>query len=407
MSGQRAAAEPYTTRFETTVRSVDGREVRLERSYFYAESGGQPADRGTVGDVPVETVRLEDGESVHVLTEEPAFAPGRRVLCSIDWSFRMYCMRAHTASHVLYGAGRRLLEGLGYGGFDIGERKVRVDFETTTTIDDDVLVELDRLVNRTVWESRPVSWQSIPASEARDREAVAFNEATEEGALADGTVRVVTVGGADDNGDANDSVDPWDVAACGGTHVRNTREIGPVTVLERSNPGEGLTRVEFAVGPRAIERRGVEKRATLAAKETLGSSVEDVPAALDRLIDERDRLEETVAELRGRLLEASLETAESVARDGGRWLVTAVDGVSANDAAEVARDAAGEYADVVVLVGADGSTFAVVGADGGRSAAAVVDELTDAFGGGGGGSDRLAQAGGFDAEPEAIVDWLG
>ena len=407
MSGQRAAAEPYTTRFETTVRSVDGREVRLERSYFYAESGGQPADRGAVGDVPVETVFLEDGEPVHVLAEEPAFAPGRRVLCSIDWSFRMYCMRAHTASHVLYGAGRRLLEGLGYGGFDIGERKVRVDFETTTTIDDDVLVDLERLVNRAIWESRPVSWQSIPAREAHEREAIAFNEATEEGALADGSVRIVTVGGPDDNGDANESTDPWDVAACGGTHVRNTREIGPVTVLERSNPGEGLTRVKFAVGPRAIERRSVEKRATLAAKDALGSSVEEVPAALDRLIDERDRLEETVTELRGRLLEASLETAEPVARDGDRWLVTTVEEVSANDAAEVAREAAGERADVVVLVGADGATFAVVGAGGSRSAETVVDELTDAFGGGGGGSDRLAQAGGFDAEPEEIVDWLG
>ncbi len=405
MSGQRAAAEPYTTRFESEVQSVDGRQVRLEESYFYAESGGQPADRGTIGDVAVEDVQLVDGEPVHVLAEEPSFRAGQRVLGSIDWSFRMYCMRAHTASHLLYGAGRGLLEELGYGGFDIGEEKVRVDFETSTPIDDETLVELDRLVNRAVWESRPVSWEEIPVSDAREREEIAFNEATEEGAFSQGHVRIVTVGDVDDK-DASNSRDPWDVAACGGTHVRNTREVGPVTVLERSNPGEGLTRVEFAVGPRAIERRTAEKRASLAAKDALGAGIETVSEELERLVTDRERLAEEVRSLSGRLIEAQLETAEPVERDGERWLVTTVKGASANEVSEVVGERAGDLADVVAVVGHDSPPFAVVGSAGESSASALVDELTDEFGGGGGGSDRIAQAGGFDAEPDELVDAL-
>ncbi len=406
MSGQQAAAEPYTTRFETEVSAVDGREVRLETTYFYAESGGQPADRGQVGDVAVEDVQLVDGEHVHVLETEPSFRAGARVLCSIDWAFRMYCMRAHTASHALYGAGRRLLSDLGYGGFDIGEEKVRVDLETSTTVDDEVLVELERLVNRAVWESRPVSWTSIPVDEAREREAIAFNDATEEEAFTGDDVRIVTIGSEDDNGDANDSSDPWDVAACGGTHVRNTREIGPVTVLDRSNPGEGLTRVEFAVGPRAIERRTTEKQTSLAAKDALGVGIADVPDELERVLEERDALADDVRTLRREVIETRLERADRLERDGERWLVTTLEDVSSDDAAEVARERVGDVADVVVLVGGEGAPFAAVGSAGSRSAAAIVDDLTDEFGGGGGGSDRFAQAGGFDAPAEEVVDWL-
>ncbi|MFC6729939.1 alanyl-tRNA editing protein, partial [Natronoarchaeum mannanilyticum] len=233
MSGQRAAAEPYTTQFSTTVRSVDGRDVRLETTYFYAESGGQPADAGRIGTTRVEGVRLEDGEIVHELAEPDAVRPSQSVLCTIDWERRMYCMRAHTASHALYGAARRLFDDVDYAGFDIGapdgdlggDESVRIDFRTDAEIDDAALVDLERAVNRVVWDAHDVAWETVPADEAFDRNDVAYNAKTEEGLAGDGDgVRLVTI-------------EDWDVAACGGTHVRNTREIGPVTVLDRSNPG--------------------------------------------------------------------------------------------------------------------------------------------------------------------------
>ncbi|SDJ52427.1 alanyl-tRNA editing protein [Natronorubrum texcoconense] len=410
MTGQRAAREPYTTRFETEVTSIDGRNVWLETSYFYGESGGQPADRGTIGGIEVADVRYDDGEHVHVLAEEPSFRVGKRVLCSIDWSFRMYCMRAHTASHVLYGAGRRLLEDLGYGGFDISEEKVRVDLETSTALDDETLLELDTLVNRVVWESRPVTWDDIPVADAREREAIAFNEATEEGAFQKGRLRIVTIGGENDNGTANGLVrrdggssDPWDVAACGGTHVRNTREVGPVTVLGRSNPGKGLTRVELAVGPRAIDRRETEKRVALSSRRALGVPLEDVGDELARLDDERDELAAEVRSLHRELVETDLERAKPFERGGLEWVATTVAEVDVNDAGEIASAAAGDLADVVVIAGDTGSSYAVVAASGSCSAETVIGDLTDEFGGGGGGSAALAKAGGFDATPAEVV----
>src|SRR6056297_3299803 len=113
---QLAAREPEVRRFEATVASVDDRAVTLDESYFYAESGGQPADRGTLGGVPVEDVQERDGEIVHLLAEpaaEEAIAVGETVRGEIDDAFRTYCMRAHTASHLLYGAGREVLDELG------------------------------------------------------------------------------------------------------------------------------------------------------------------------------------------------------------------------------------------------------------------------------------------------------
>jgi len=288
MTGQRAAAEPYATRFETEVTSIDGRRVWLERSHFYGASGGQPSDRGTIGDIAVTDVELVDGEQVHMLAEEPSFRPGHRVLCSVNWSFRMYCMRAHTASHILAGAARRLLEDGSYAGLDIGPETVRVDLETNATVDDETLIELDETVNRVIWESRPVSWDDAPVSEARERDMLAFDAEADAGAVEKGRVRVVTVEDETDNRSGNrlsgmtGSTDAWDVTACGGTHVRNTREVGPVTVLGHSSPSAGVCRIEFAVGPQAINRRTAEKRAAFAATAALDVDLEDVSDELER-----------------------------------------------------------------------------------------------------------------------------
>jgi alanyl-tRNA synthetase len=415
----RAAAEPTTTRFEAEVVRRDGDEVVLSETYFYPEGGGQPADRGTLGGVPLAGVESRDGEVIHRLAtgtdaDASGVEAGATVDCAVDEAFRRYCMRAHTASHVLYGAGRRLFEDLGYGGFGITPEKVRVDLSTPTSVDDEALVDLERLVNRAVWESRPVSWEQLPREAALARPGVAFNTKTEEGLDAE-TVRLVTVGPAEGPGGDGESAGTdasadgldgdWDVAACGGTHVSNTRELGPVAVLDRSNPGEGLTRVEFAVGPRAVDRRSMEKRAVLAAARDLGEPVEAVPDGIDRLRAARDEAAAERDALREEVVGARLAALreETVEREGGTWLVGTVEGLDANALADRAQEAAGDGVDVAALV-AD-SSLAVATA-GEHDASAVVDEVTEQFGGGGGGSPTVAQGGGLSAEPEAVVAFL-
>jgi alanyl-tRNA synthetase len=439
MIGTRAPEDPYTLDFESTVASVseppesetddelksNRTEVVLDETYFYAESGGQPADRGAIGGVPVTDVQHRDDAVVHTLTGPLDASEGETISGAIDPEFRTYCMRAHTASHVLYGAGRRLLDDLSYGGFDIGAEKVRVDFETTTEIDSDLLVELERLVNRAVWNSFDVTWEQYPREETLAREDVAFNTKTEEG-LGDESVRIV-------------DVDGWDVAACGGTHVHNTREIGPVTVLERSNPGEGLTRVEFAVGPAAIDERATERAAIFDAATAANTRVADLPDAIGRLQADRDAAVRERDALREQAVESQVADLREAAveKEGETWVVGAIDGLDANEladrAGEVVRsnmdadsDGGGSDADeasgddgideddgiegdeppaVAALVGADGRYLAVASA-GEADASAVVERVTSEVGGGGGGSPTVAQGGGLDADPEAVVALL-
>jgi alanyl-tRNA synthetase len=396
MSDSLAADDPAVRSFEATVERVEETRLVLDRTYFYAEAGGQPADRGTIADTAVVDVQHGDDGVVHHLADPVDLSAGDTVTAHVDDAFRDYCMRAHTASHVLYGAGRRLLDDLGYGGFDIDESKVRVDFTTTTEIDDATLVELERLTNRAVWDARDVSWERLPKQEALEREGIAFNTKTEEGVLSGSeTVRVVTV-------------DDWDVAACGGTHVSNTREIGPVEVLSRSNPGEGLTRVEFAVGPTGIDDRAETKRAALAASRELGTSVAALPERVADLRDERDRLESDVRDLQAEVLDARLADLPTEERDGLTWRVGTVAGFDANTVGDRLKSLVGDAGDVLAVVGSGDSRFVVVAATGAADADAgeVVDRVTAEFGGGGGGGPTFAQGGGLSADADEVVAFL-
>ena len=394
MSGTLAPANPDVREFAATVERVDGTEVVLEETYFYAEAGGQPADRGTLGGVAVTDVQARSDAVVHELAESPDFAAGEEVTGVVDDDFRTYCMRAHTASHLLYGAGRHLLDELGYGGFGISEEKVRVDFTTSTDIDDETLVELERLVNRAVWESRDVSWEELPVEEARGREEVAFNTKTEEGVMADAdAVRVVTVDG-------------WDWAACGGTHVSNTAEIGPVAVRSRSNPGEGMTRVEFSVGPPAIRASADRHGAALAAARELDSNVDDLAARAASLREERDALESELTELRDDVLDVQLREFEELRGGDDAWLVGGISRFESNAVGERAKAVAEGESTTVVAVGGGDAPYVVVASDGAVHAGEVVDALTDEFGGGGGGGPPFAQGGGLNAGTDELLEWV-
>jgi len=386
-----ASAEPYVRSFEATVAAVDGREVVLDHTYFYAEGGGQPADRGTIDGVEVVDVQYEDGETVHTLADAPSFARGDTVDAIVDDEFRTYSMRAHTASHIVYGAGRRLFEGHGYGGFDIGEETVRLDFETPESADEVNPLTVQRMANEVVWESRSVDWDETDLTDARADDDIMFNLGDREPT---DSVRIV-------------EIDGWDVSACGGTHVRTTSEVGFIKVLDISNPGADLVRVEYAVGPAAIQRQLEETRNARRAADTLDTSVTDLAGRAQSLVEENRTLQSEVGSLHEQLLDTRIESLaeDTVTRDGDEWLVGSVEGVGPNTVADRLRELDVD-AEVVVLTGEDGATFLVVGTDGDTDANEVIGDVTDEFGGGGGGQPTLAQGGGLDAAPAEVVSYL-
>jgi alanyl-tRNA synthetase len=178
-------------------------------------------------------------------------------------------------------------------------------------------------------------------------------------------------------------------------------------VLERSNPGEGLTRVEFAVGEPGIDHRATVHGAALDAAARLGVGVADLPEAVVSLREENDRLSDDLADLRGELLDGRLRSFDAVADggDGPTWLVGTVEGFEANAVGEAAKRVADDGT-VVAAVGAAERPFVVVATGGSAHAGAAVDAVTDRFGGGGGGGPPFAQGGGLDADPEDVVAYL-
>jgi alanyl-tRNA synthetase len=168
-----------------------------------------------------------------------------------------------------------------------------------------------------------------------------------------------------------------------------------------------MTRVEFAVGYRAIEARAADRRHAMTAANTLQTGVSDLPDAVSRLDTENRELQAELDRTKQQLVDSRLdELRETVVQRGeSTWLVGPVPGLDANGLSDRAQQAVGDEVDVAALVDEDGQYLAVATA-GDVDAGAVVDRVTDEFGGGGGGSPTVAQGGGLGADADTIVAFL-
>lgn len=223
--------DAYLKNCEAEVVSAGPEGLRLDRTVFYAESGGQPGDSGTLtwegGSARIVDTRKGDGgdDILHVLEEGAAApAPGTRVVAEIDWERRYRHMRLHTCMHLLCS----LVEGDVTGG-QIGADKARLDFAVPgEALDKAALTEG---LNRLVAEDHPVRPRWVTDAElAADPNLVRTMSVRPPSGS--GRVRLLEVEGVD-------------LQACGGTHVAQTREIGRVEVAKIENKGRQNRRVNI------------------------------------------------------------------------------------------------------------------------------------------------------------------
>ena len=199
----------YLAEFDTRVSEIDGLNVVLDQTAFYAQSGGQAGDRGTINGEETVDTRIIEGGHVHVMSEEPRFSVGDNVRGVIDWDRRYRIMKIHSASHIMehffykyFGALERL-------GSNVDDKKDRSDYRTDERLDPEKLKKTEDEINAFLAEGHEIT---IEVAE-------------------DGT-RTWRGGPVEDH--------------CGGTHVRNTSEIGLIN-LKRKNPGRGKERVETSL----------------------------------------------------------------------------------------------------------------------------------------------------------------
>ena len=233
--------DPYAREFEAEVLKVlDGRYVVLDQTAFYPEGGGQPADMGELrhpaGSCRVVDVRKVGRVIVHVV-EGPAPPEGSVVKGVLDWERRHDLMRAHTATHIILGAARRVLgQHVWQAGAQKGVEHSRLDITHYKHLTLDEIHAIERLANQVVRANLPVETSWMPREEAEARYGFRLYQG---GAVPGREIRVVEIPG-------------WDAEACGGTHCARTGEVGLIKILRAERIQDGVERLVFAVGEHAL-----------------------------------------------------------------------------------------------------------------------------------------------------------
>ncbi|MCB9395458.1 MAG: alanine--tRNA ligase [Acidimicrobiaceae bacterium] len=364
-------------------------EVFLDRSPFYAESGGQVGDAGRIswptGSAEVydttfalpglrrHSARLLDGE----------LAAGTVVTAAIDVERRDATRRNHTGTHLLHHALRQVLgDHVKQAGSLVGPDRLRFDFSHYAPVTPDEIERIEAIVNAETLANAPARAYETTKDEAMAMGAMAFF-----GDKYGDIVRVLEAGSS--------------IELCGGTHVKATGDIGIVKVVSEGSIGSNLRRIEAVTGANTLALLQRDEHVITDVARLVGASPDDVVPGVQRRLDEIKQLQDEIRALRAQLATGRASELAAVA-DGG-VVVERVDGLSPNDLRELAiavRQQPG--VDVVVLVGVSDSggvsLVAAVTAASGKVAGNLIKDAARAVGGGGGGKGDVATAGGKNAD---------
>ncbi len=402
-----------TTDSETTIgaaESDNGRVlVKLVESPFYATGGGQVADSGYVECVAGncrarvdDVMRVGDDQVLAVVPERGTIEVGERVHAHVDRAARHATECNHTATHLLHAALRRRLgTHVRQAGSYVGPDKLRFDFTHGKALSPEELRDVEDQVNSWILESQPVRAITTTLEEARRLGAMAlFGEKYGD------VVRMVEVGDGS-----------FSRELCGGTHVHNSAEIGLFRVLSESSSAANMRRIEAVTGPAGVELLRHHDRTLTESARVLRVTPEQVTNAVTEL---RARARELERQLRRGTTEDAVDVeklaAAAVERDGARVLVATVDapdGKALLDVADRLKNKLGNAAIVLASTG-EGRVDLVASVspslvERGVRAGEIVKLAAAEVGGGGGGRDTLARAGGRDPAglPKAFEAALG
>ena len=352
--------------------------VVLNRTAFFAEGGGQPADTGYLGGVRVLDVKEKGGEVLHK-TDAP-LTVGDTVTGEIDWARRFDYMQQHTADHIFSAFVLRRF-GFDNVGFHIGAEVTHMDFSGELTAADIDALEL--AANEAIFENMPVCVQWPGEAELQQME---FRSKKELSDLAGG-IRIVSVG-------------ELDVCACCGTHVTSTGEVGLIKIIG-SQSYKGGVRVFLLAGGRATALAQREHRQIEEISGLLSAKQPTVVQAVTRLKEEAAASRAALAAMREELL-----NYKAAAFAGQTQVVTFEDGLTAEDLRRYALLLVERGAALAaVFSGSEGNyKYALATATGG-DARAVGKALNAAFAGRGGGKPELVQ-GSVAGEQAAIAAHL-
>src|SRR5690242_18358436 len=377
--------------------------VIMNQTPFYAESGGQVGDTGEMrregARVTVTDTQKKAGDlyAHSVTVEEGAIRPGDPLLLEVDHARRGDIRRNHSATHILHEALRQVLgDHVAQKGSLVAPDRLRFDFVHNKPMTAQEIERVEDIANDIVLQNSPVTTRLMAIDDARASGARAlFGEKYGD------EVRVVAMG------EGGGNTMGWSVELCGGTHVRRTGDIGLIAGVSESGVAAGVRRIEALTGTTA--RKAAEKQigTAKAAAAELKVSLEDMPARVAALLEERRKIERELADVRKKIaMGGGAQGSEDGVRSIGdtKLLARAVSGIEMKDLKSLVDEGKKQVGSgVVAIVGVtdEGKAGVVVGVTSDLTkrfnAVDLVRRGAEVLGGkGGGGRPDMAQAGGPD-----------
>jgi alanyl-tRNA synthetase len=406
-----------TTEAQVVALIVDGAEkasvekggavqIAFNQSPFYAESGGQVGDTGTIrtetGTAQVTDTRKTAGVFVHIAkVTDGKIAKGQAAILTVDHGRRSAIRSNHSATHLLHEALRRALgDHVAQRGSLNAQDRLRFDFSHSAALTEAQLGQVESEVNAFIRQNAPVETRIMTPDDARAIGAQAlFGEKYGD------EVRVVSMGRLDGSGKGGDGR-TYSLELCGGTHVRQTGDIGLFKLLGDSASSAGVRRIEALTGADALHHLNAQDRRISDLALELKAQPADIPVRVRALLDERKALSNEVAQLRRELAMAGGGQAapETQTINGVAFIAQVVSGVTGKDLPSLIDEHKSRLGSGAVLLIADADGKAAV-------AAGVTDDMTarisavdlvkaavaELGGKGGGGRPDMAQGGGPDA----------
>jgi alanyl-tRNA synthetase len=368
--------------------------IVLDKTPFYAESGGQAGDSGTIYNsnfkMSVRDCRkTADGKHLHLgKIIEGGVHVGDKVTASIDIDRRKAAARNHTTTHLLHKALRNVLgDHVNQAGSFVNHERLRFDFTHFSAMTREQIEAVENEVNGKILENLCVKTEEMSVDDAMKSGAIAlFDE--KYGDL----VRVVSTG-------------DYSKELCGGTHLSSTGEAGLIKILSENGISAGVRRIEALTGFNAInyykEKESLLKHASEAAK----SSVEDIVNKIENLYDEIKTTKKELEDINSKMVNSSLNSfiEKAIVVKGMKIITAKLDGLDMNalrNASDTLKNKVGSG--VVILASSkDDKVNLIVSAtkdavDAGIHSGNIIKEAARACGGGGGGRPDMAQAGGKD-----------
>jgi alanyl-tRNA synthetase len=377
-------------------------QIVLDKTPFYAESGGQIGDKGYIsGDgvlVRIEDVKKESDFFIHFgYIERGTIRIGDEITAQIDRGCRRRAQANHTATHLLQAALKKVVdEGISQAGSLVSFDRLRFDFNCPRALTGEEVQQIEELVNSWISEAHSATMEEIPIAEAKAKGAVAmFGEKYGD------QVRVIDFPGVS-------------MELCGGTHVNNTAEIGVFKIIAEAGVASGVRRIEAVSGAAVLDYLNVRDMVTKDLCDRFKVKPEEIPDRITTLQTELRNNEKEIQSLKSQIAivksDSLLQTAEIV---GEHKIIVAqmedIDAESLKAAAERLLQKIGNGAVVLGSIPEAGKVSIVAAFSSevnkkGVQAGKFVGTIAKICGGGGGGKPNLAQAGGRDSSklPEAL-----